>query len=151
MSIGDTKIKNPFEFLDKWIEDFQKKLDETLKTTAKATAYTGGMDPSLAAIGVVAGYGANVPQTGSPSTVASNEVLNGLYGMQSTSGFVSTASATGMDVKVYVSGSVVTEQELVDAIQSGLRSNSLSGLHLRLVASLECSANGATSTDSGFI
>jgi hypothetical protein len=128
LTIGDTKIKNPFAFLDDWIIEFQKKMNSlTLPDLSKASTYSGGMDPALAAIGVIAGYGANIPQTGSPSTVASNEVLNGLYGMQSTSGFVSTASATGMDVKVYVSGSVVTEQELVDAIQTGLRSNSLSG------------------------
>ena len=129
LTIGDTKIKNPFEFLDKWVVDFQSKLDSLkIPDLSKPSTYTGsGMDPALVALGVVAGYGANIPQTGSASTIASNEVLNGLYGMQSTSGFVSTASATGMDVKVYVSGSVVTEQELVDAIQSGLRSNSLSG------------------------
>lgn len=127
-SIGDTKIKNPFAFLDDWITNFQTKLNALkIPDLTKPSTYSGGMDPNLAAIGVIAGYGANIPQTGTPATIASNEVLNGLYGMQSTAGFTSTAAVTGTNVKVYVSGSVVTEQELVDAIQSGLQSNSLSG------------------------
>jgi hypothetical protein len=124
-SIGNTKIANPFAFLDQWIMDFQKKLNSlNIPDLSKASTYAGGMDPALAAIGVIAGYG---DYSGSTANQSPNDVLNGLAGMQSTAGFVSTASATGMDVKVYVSGSVVTEQELVDAIQSGLRSNSLSG------------------------
>lgn len=129
LTIGDTKIKNPFAFLDQWITDFQTKLNALkIPDLSKPSTYAGqGMDPNLAAIGVIAGYGANIPQTGTPSTVASNEVLNGLYGMQSTAGFVDTSSVTGTNVKVYVSGSVVTEQELIDAIQAGLQSNSLSG------------------------
>lgn len=129
LTIGDTKIKNPFAFLDDWIKNFQTQLNSLkIPDLSKPSTYTGaGMDPALAAIGVVAGYGANIPQTGSPSTIASSEVLNGLYGMQSTAGFVPTNAVTGTDVKVYVSGSVVTEQELIDAIQAGLQSNSLSG------------------------
>jgi len=128
MSIGDASIKNPFAFLDTWIKDFQTKLNAlSLPDLSKTSTYTGGLAPELAAIGVQAGYGANIPQTGSPSTIASNAVLNGLVGMQSTSGFVSTQSVTGSNVQVYVQGSVVTEQELIDAIQAGLQSNSLSG------------------------
>lgn len=129
LTIGDTKIKNPFAFLDDWIKNFQTKLNAlTIPDLSKPSTYAGtGIDPNLAAIGVIAGYGANIPQTGTPSTIASNEVLNGLYGMQSTAGFVDTSSVTGTNVKVYVSGSVVTEQELIDAIQAGLQSNSLSG------------------------
>jgi len=121
--------KNPFGYLDTWIKDFQTKLNALqFPDLSKPSTYIGaGMDPALAALGVVAGYGANIPQTGSASTVASNAVLNGLAGMQSTSGFVSTQSVTGSNVQVYVQGSVVTEQELIDAIQAGLQSNSLSG------------------------
>jgi hypothetical protein len=126
LSIGDTKIKNPFAFLDEWIVEFQKKMNSlNLPDLSKPSTYSGmGMDPTLAAIGVIAGYG---DFAGSVSSQASTTLGNGSYGMQSTAGFVSTAAATGMDVKVYVSGSVVTEEELVDAIQTGLRSNSLSG------------------------
>lgn len=127
LSIGDAKIKNPFSFLDEWILTFQKKLDALkIPDLSKPSTYTGaGLDPALAAIGIKEGYGANVKF--STDNQASNELLNGLYGMQSTAGFVSTSGVTGSNVNVYVSGSVVTEQELVDAIQTGLRSNSLSG------------------------
>jgi len=129
LSIGDTKIKNPFSFLDQWILDFQTKLNNlTMPDLSKPSTYTGsGIDPSLLALGVVAGYGANIPQTGDISNQASTILGNGSYGLQSTSGFVDTSSVTGTNVKVYVSGSVVTEQELIDAIQAGLQSNSLSG------------------------
>lgn len=125
ISIGDAKIKNPFAFLDEWLAEFQKKMAATkLPDLSKESTYTGGLAPELAAIGVKAGYG---DFAGSVVNQASTELGNGSYGMQSTSGFVSTAAVTGTNVSVYVSGSVVTEQELVDAIQSGLRSNSLSG------------------------
>jgi hypothetical protein len=121
--------KNPFAYLDTYLDYLQKKMNSLqFPDLSKPSTYTGaGMDPTLAALGVVAGYGANIPQTGSASIVASNAVLNGLAGMQSTSGFVSTQSVTGSNVQVYVQGSVVTEQELIDAIQAGLQSNSLSG------------------------
>ena len=121
--------RNPFAYLDTWIAEFQKKLNNLqFPDLSKPSVYNGvGMDQALAAIGVTAGYGANIPQTGTPSTIASTTLGNGSYGMQSTSGFVSTQSVTGSNVQVYVQGSVVTEQELIDAIQAGLQSNSLSG------------------------
>ena len=127
LTIGDTKIKNPFAFLDQWILDFQKKLDDLMKVKPPVTNpnyVPSGFSPDLAKIGVIPGYG---DYSGSITNPYSNEVLNGLYGMQSTAGFVDTSSATGTNVKVYVSGSVISEQELIDAIQSGLQSNSLSG------------------------
>ena len=119
--------KNPFGYLDQWIKDFQDKLNAlTLPDLSKPSSYSGsGIDPALTAIGVTAGYGAGVPMT--VANQASTTLGNGQYGMQSTAGFVDTSSVTGTNVKVYVSGSVVTEQELIDAIQSGLQSNSLSG------------------------
>jgi hypothetical protein len=128
LSIGDTKIKNPFSFLDDWIKDFQTKLNSlTLPDLSKPSTYNGvGIDPNLAAIGVIAGYGANIPQTG--ATQASTSLGNGSYGLQTGVGnFVDTSAVTGTNVKVYVQGNVVTEQDLIDAIQSGLQSNSLSG------------------------
>jgi hypothetical protein len=119
--------KNPFAYLDQWIKDFQDKLNAlTLPDLSKPSSYTGsGIDPALTAIGVQAGYGAGVPMT--VANQASTTLGNGSYGMQSTAGFVSTQAVTGSNVQVYVSGSVVTEQELVDAIQAGLQSRSLSG------------------------
>jgi hypothetical protein len=128
LSIGDTKIKNPFSFLDDWIKEFQTKLNNlTLPDLSKPSTYNGvGIDPNLAAIGVIAGYGANIPQTG--ATQASTSLGNGSYGLQTGVGnFVDTSAVTGTNVKVYVQGNVVTEQDLIDAIQSGLQSNSLSG------------------------
>jgi hypothetical protein len=119
--------KNPFGYLDQWIKDFQDKLNAlTLPDLSKPSSYSGsGIDPALTAIGVTAGYGAGVPMT--VANQASTTLGNGSYGMQSTAGFVSTQAVTGSNIQVYVSGSVVTEQELIDAIQSGLQSNSLSG------------------------
>jgi hypothetical protein len=119
--------KNPFGYLDTWIKDFQTKLNALqFPDLSKPSTYIGaGMDPALAALGVVAGYGAGTPMT--VASQASTTLGNGSYGMQSTSGFVSTQSVTGSNVQVYVQGSVVTEQELIDAIQAGLQSNSLSG------------------------
>ena len=119
--------KNPFGYLDQWIKDFQAKLNALqFPDLSKPSTYIGaGMDPALAALGVVAGYGAGTPMT--VANQASTTLGNGSYGMQSTAGFVDTSSVTGNNVKVYVAGSVVTEQELIDAIQAGLQSNSLSG------------------------
>lgn len=119
--------KNPFAYLDQWIKDFQTKLNAlNIPNLAVPSTYTGqGIDPNIAALGVVAGYGAGTPMT--VANQASTTLGNGSYGMQSTAGFVDTSSVTGNDVKVYVAGSVVTEQELIDAIQAGLQSNSLSG------------------------
>jgi hypothetical protein len=130
LAIGDTKIKNPFSFLDQWILDFQKKLDDLLKIkppTIPDSYKIATIDPAILKLGVIAGYGANIPQTGDISNIADSSLLNGLYGMQSTAGFVPTQSATGTNVKVYVSGSVISQDELIDAIQKGLQSNSLSG------------------------
>jgi len=119
--------KNPFGYLDKWILDFQTQLDALkFPDLSKPSTYIGaGMDPALAALGVVAGYGAGTPMT--VANQASTTLGNGSYGMQSTAGFVDTSSVTGNNVKGYVAGSVITEQELIDAIQAGLQSNSLSG------------------------
>jgi len=124
--------KNPFAYLDTWIAEFQKKLNNLqFPDLSKPSVYNGiGMDQALAAIGVTAGYGANIPQTGTPSTIASTTLGNGSYGLQSGIGnFVDSSSVTGAgtNVKVYVQGNVVTEQDLVDAIQLGLQTNSLSG------------------------
>jgi hypothetical protein len=138
LSIGDMSIKNPFAFLDTWLAEFQKKWAATLAMTNTAAAavtssgtYTpAGISSAIAALGVTAGYGANIPQTGTPSTVASTALGNGSFGIQTGMGnFVDTASVTGSNtnVRVYVQGNVVTEQDLIDAIQRGLQTNSLSG------------------------
>jgi hypothetical protein len=123
-------VKNPFAYLNTYLDELQKKMNSLqFPDLFKPSTYTGsGMDPALLALGVVAGYGANIPQTG--ATQASTTLGNGSYGLQSGIGnFVDSSSVTGAgtNVKVYVQGNVVTEQDLVDAIQLGLQTNSLSG------------------------
>lgn len=120
LSIGDAKIKNPFEFLDKWIIDFQSKLDNLVKTTPKAQ--------DLLPAGVVAGYG---DYSGSTANQYSNEVLNGLYGMQTpllpSDLAVSYSPQTGLsynanDINLTITG----DGDLTDAIANALQNRSLS-------------------------
>jgi hypothetical protein len=119
LSIGDAKIKNPFAFLDEWIMDFQKKLDALKVPALSSQNGTNVTGPNTSYNGfayIPPGFGFDdntIPETNATD--------------MGSSGFVSTNSVTGTNVKVYVSGSVVTEQELIDAIQVGLQSNSLSG------------------------
>jgi hypothetical protein len=47
LSIGDTKIKNPFAFLDDWIIEFQKKLDALRFPSFMAVAPTTGAIPGF--------------------------------------------------------------------------------------------------------
>jgi len=90
--------------------------------TTTATYSPAALAPELAAIGVVAGGGG--------SNVAdnqySNEVLNGLYGMQTTSS-PDTASTASTTVNNYFGGNVVTDQSLIDLIMNGTQLRSLSG------------------------
>lgn len=117
LSIGDAKIKNPFSFLDDWVVAFQKKLDATLNTTKQVASYTpAALAPELAAIGVVAGYGA-----GTPMTIA-NQASNldyPSYGMQTGGG--------DTIINVQVQGNVIREQELINQVLAGTQLSSLSG------------------------
>ena len=153
LSIGDTKIKNPFAFLDQWIIDFQKKLNDLFNPSGGAkknpdTYVPAAFDPALAAIGVIPGYG---DYSGSVANQYSNEVLNGLYGMQtggadipdmadipatnvpegsgSWNGWSSGISNLGSApvINNYFGGSVVTDQKLIDMVMSGTQIASLSG------------------------
>ena len=127
LTIGDTKIKNPFSFLDQWILDFQTKLNNlTMPDLSKPSTYTGaGIDPALAALGVVAGYGANIPQTG--SSQASTSLGNGLYGMQTVPDVGGNGSSSAPVIYNYFGGSVVTDQALLDQVMNGTQLASLSG------------------------
>jgi hypothetical protein len=134
LSIGDMTIKNPFAFLDAWLLEFQKKLAATLALAAGAGGAGGaayvpaGLAPELAKIGVKPGYGAGIKF--STDNQASIDLGNGSYGLQTgSSNWVDTSSITGKgtNVQVVVQGNVVTEQDLIDAIQKGLQTNSLSG------------------------
>lgn len=46
LTIGDTKIKNPFEFLDKWIVEFQDKLNNLKFPTPPTSGGIPGFTPS---------------------------------------------------------------------------------------------------------
>jgi hypothetical protein len=90
---------------------------------ATAAAYKpAGLDPTLAAIGVVAGYG---DYAGSVVNQASSTLGNGSYGMQTIAD--STAGKSGTVVNNYFGGNVVTDQALVDLIMNGTQLKSLSG------------------------
>lgn len=118
LTIGNAKINNPFAFLDTWLTEFSSKLNNTLQATKTAAYSPAGLAPELAAIGVVAGYGAGVPM--SIANQASN-IEYPSYGMQTSS------APAGNTFNIRVEGNVVTEQQLVDAIESGLQKSSLSG------------------------
>jgi len=85
------------------------------------------MDQALAAIGVTAGYGANIPQTGTPSTIASTTLGNGLYGMQTVPDVGGNGSSSAPVIYNYFGGSVVTDQKLIDQVMNGTQLASLSG------------------------
>lgn len=116
LSIGDAKIKNPFEFLDQWLVDFQKKLNETLQTKPSATYVPASMSADIAAIGVKAGYGAGVPMTISGQY---SNVEYPSYGMQTGGG--------DTVINVQVQGNIIREQELINQVIAGAQLSSLSG------------------------
>jgi len=121
--------KNPFGYLDTWIKDFQTKLNN-LQIPAIAAPSTGtytpaGLAPELAAIGVVAGYGAGIPMT--VANQASTTLGNGLYGMQTVPDVGGNGSSSAPVIYNYFGGSVVTDQKLIDQVMNGTQLASLSG------------------------
>ena len=121
--------KNPFGYLDQWIKDFQTKLNN-LQIPAIAGPSTGtytpaGLAPELAAIGVVAGYGAGIPMT--VANQASTTLGNGLYGMQTVPDVGGNGSSSAPVIYNYFGGSVVTDQKLIDQVMNGTQLASLSG------------------------
>jgi hypothetical protein len=121
--------KNPFGYLDQWIKDFQTKLNN-LQIPAIAAPSTGtytpaGLAPDLAAIGVVAGYGAGIPMT--VANQASTTLGNGLYGMQTVPDVGGNGSSSAPVIYNYFGGSVVTDQKLIDQVMNGTQLASLSG------------------------
>jgi hypothetical protein len=121
--------KNPFGYLDQWIKDFQTKLNN-LQIPAIAAPSTGtytpaGLAPELAAIGVVAGYGAGIPMT--VANQASTTLGNGLYGMQTVPDVGGNGSSSAPVINNYFGGSVVSDQKLLDLVMNGTQLASLSG------------------------
>jgi hypothetical protein len=114
LTIGDAKVKNPFEFLDKWIVDFQKKLD-SLTAPKSATYVPASIAPDIAALGVQAGYGDFI---GSIANQADNTAFPS-YGMQ-------TAAPTVV-INNTIQGNLIREQELINQVLAGAQLSSLSG------------------------
>lgn len=124
LTIGDAKIKNPFEFLDKWLMDFQEKLNN-LKFPSMPTGVAAAVAPVSGAIvgftpqdmGVIATKGAvQGPQL--PSTnVGTLPTGNFTYGQ---------GNPLNTNVYVTVQGSVIAEQDLTETISRNLQNQSLS-------------------------
>jgi hypothetical protein len=119
--------KNPFGYLDQWLKDFQTKLNALqFPLPTGSTNYTpAGLSPDLAAIGVVAGYGAGVPMT--VANQASTTLGNGSYGMQTVPTVGGDGSSTQPVINNYFGGSVVSDQKLLDLVMNGTQLASLSG------------------------
>lgn len=117
LSIGDTKVKNPFEFLDKWVVDFQEKLNSVKFPTMPDYAGQGmtaaGLQAQIAAgqFGGLASQGAGASGGFSSVVAAAME----------------TPTASPITVVVNNAGSVVTSQNLIDEIRGGLNVAALSG------------------------
>jgi hypothetical protein len=131
LTIGDAKIKNPFAFLDEWIIEFQSKLNNlkfptgngatatvVAASTPSVTITNSGASITSAAIGTPFGQaGSFVDSMGTPFGQA------GSYVDSMGTPFGQAGSTT---VNVYVSGSVIAEQDLVSTISTQLQNTSLS-------------------------
>jgi hypothetical protein len=119
--------KNPFGYLDQWIKDFQAQLNalQFPVPTMGGSYSPAGLAPDLAAIGVVAGYGAGIPMT--VANQASTTLGNGLYGMQTVPDVGGNGSSSAPVIYNYFGGSVVTDQKLIDQVMNGTQLASLSG------------------------
>ena len=128
LSVGDAKIKNPFEFLDEWLRDFQNKLNN-LKFPSMPTAVAAAVAPTS---GVVVGFtptpmnpiptagpiqGPQIPSTNASAFSGTIPTGNFTYGQ---------GNPLNTNVYVTVQGSVTTEEDLVSKIASGLQQKSLS-------------------------
>ena len=119
--------KNPFGYLDQWIKDFQAQLNalQFPVPTMGGSYSPAGLAPELAAIGVVAGYGAGIPMT--VANQASTTLGNGLYGLQTVPDVGGNGSSSAPVIYNYFGGSVVTDQKLIDQVMNGTQLASLSG------------------------
>ena len=133
LSIGDTKIKNPFEFLDTWVVNFQNKLNAlkmpNLTVSLPDVGGNGGGGAGSAPVGgyngsggVGAGGGSfylggekiTVPSTNVPSSMGSAPYWDQLWGKNPNASSAVTITVTGTDA-------------LTQAIANSLQVQSLSG------------------------
>jgi hypothetical protein len=116
LKIGDTKVKNPFSFLDDWILEFQKKLD-SLKAPTMATTISTNAGVTTTAVAPTSGLVENfTPYLTAPTA------------QPGSPGFIGPVAPTATPViNVTVQGNLIKEQELIAAIQNGTQLASLSG------------------------
>jgi len=144
LSIGDAKIKNPFAFLDTWLEDFMNKLNN-LKFPDANNPYGGNYQGN---------NGKRYTTSSVSQTVSSNalvqDAFNAVQAFQLASGSnAAEAAVLALDsarytalgqayagyraptgdtiINVQVQGSVIREQELIDKVMAGTQLSSLSG------------------------
>ena len=138
LSIGDAKIKNPFEFLDKWILDFQAKLDAlkfpTLSTTPSGSGAQG-------ATGGGAGGGTSIVVGNNSLAVTNRDIPTNVgtpFGQAGS--FVDSIGTPFGQARSFVdtmgtpfgqAGSIKVElvgngDRLIDALAEGLQQKSLS-------------------------
>ena len=130
LTIGDAKIKNPFAFLDEWIIQFQEKLNNLKFPTGNAATAT-----------VVAASTPSVTVTNKGTSITSSAVTGTPFGQAGSfvdsmgtpfgqaGSFVDsigTPFGQAPTVNVYVSGSVIAEQDLTETISRNLQNQSLS-------------------------
>jgi len=131
LTIGDAKIKNPFAFLDEWIMEFQSKLNNLKFPTGNGATAT-----------VVAASTPSVTVTNSGASITSSATMGTPFGQAGS--FVDSMGTpfgqagsyvdsmgtpfgqAGSTVNVYVSGSVIAEQDLTETIARNLQNSSLS-------------------------
>jgi hypothetical protein len=121
LTIGDTKIKNPFSFLDQWIIDFQKELDSLKAPTFAGVAVSTNAGTTTTSMAPTSGQVLNfTPSVSYPSATTSS----------GDSGFIGPVAPTASSAPViynYFGGSVVTDQALLDQVMNGTQLASLSG------------------------
>ena len=125
LSIGDTKIANPFAFLDTWILNFQTKLNslkfpdfsQTIKLPSMSD-YSGFKAPDTPAgiSGSASQFGPDTPWARAAASFGASSIpVTGGSGIGNTYNSIT------------VNGSILTDQMLTDLIQNGLQGASLSG------------------------
>ena len=134
LSIGDAKIKNPFEFLDEWIIKFQEKLNNLKMPTAPtgggggstSVAPNNGIVPNFIPpdLGVIATpgpvQGPRIPSTNVPSSGATFTPFGQAGG--NGSGYIGTPFGQAGSIELKITG----DGDLTNAIAKSLQNQSLS-------------------------
>lgn len=135
LTIGNTKIANPFAFLDQWLLEFQKKMQDLFNMANQKTNNTnnnGGNNNNN-------NGGFKVSNQGFTASDLQAEINAGIFttlasqGAGASGGFSAVVAAAMSPVQpttvinVTVEGSVIKEAELIDKIADATQGRSLSG------------------------